>query len=260
MTVAVDTRMLRSDHAPVTLTVVNRRMGCVLVIDGDSQRRLALAAALGTEHHDVQVTATAKVGIHVASAGHPDLVIVDALLEDGTAAEVCTVLRRSPATAQVLVMVLSTHGSEVERIAAFEAGADDYVTRPFSTREVLLRARALLRRLTTPPPTVVPFETIEVGTVRIDRAARRVTAAGVAVALTRRELDLLLHLVDARGRVLTREAIVADLWPGDTPSERVVDTTLKRLRGKLPALARHLRTVRGVGYELTQLEDAAEGS
>lgn len=252
--------MLRSDHAAVTLTVVNRRMGCVLVIDGDSQRRLALAAALGTEHHDVELTATAKIGIHVASAGrHPDLVIVDAVLEDGTAAEVCAALRRGQATAHVLVMVLSTLGSEVERIAAFEAGADDYVTRPFSMRELLLRARALLRRLAPPPPppAAVPAETIEVGTVRIDRAARRVTAGGIAVALTRRELDLLLHLVDARGRVLTREAIVADLWPGDSPSERVVDTTLKRLRSKVPALARHLRTVRGVGYELTSLEDAA---
>jgi two-component system phosphate regulon response regulator PhoB len=251
--------MLRSDHAAVTLTVINRRMGCVLVIDGDFQRRLALAAALGTEHHDVELTASARIGIHVASAGRqPDLVIVDAVLEDGSAAEVCAALRRGQATAQVLVMVLSTLGSEVERIAAFEAGADDYVTRPFSMRELLLRARALLRRLAPPPlPAAVPAEIVEVGTVRIHRAARRVTAGGIAVALTRRELDLLLHLVDARGRVLTRKAIVADLWPGESPSERVVDTTLKRLRSKVPALARHLRTVRGVGYELTALDDAA---
>jgi two-component system phosphate regulon response regulator PhoB len=251
--------MLRSAHTAVTPTMVNRRMGCVLVIDGDSQRRLALAAALGTEHHDVELTATAKIGLHVACAGrHPELVIVDAVLEDGTGAEVCAALRRGPTTAHVLVMVLSTLGSEVERIAAFESGADDYVTRPFSMRELLLRARALLRRLAPAlPPAAVPAEMIDVGTVRIDRAARRVTADGVAVALTRRELDLLLHLVDARGRVLTREAIVADLWPGDSPSERVVDTTLKRLRSKVPALARHLRTVRGVGYELTSTDDAA---
>jgi DNA-binding response OmpR family regulator len=251
--------MLRSDHAAVTQTAVNRGMGCVLVIDGDSQRRHALAAALGTENHDVEMTSTAKIGLHVASAGrHPDLVIVDAVLEDGTAADVCAALRRGQATAHALVMVISTVGSEKERIAAFEAGADDYVTRPFSTRELLLRARALLRRLRAPAPAALLVDTIEIGTVRIHRAARRVTSGGVAVALTRRELDLLLHLVGARGRVLTREAIVAELWPGDPPSQRVVDTTLKRLRNKLPALTRHLRTVRGVGYELTTVDDAAE--
>jgi two-component system phosphate regulon response regulator PhoB len=252
--------MLRKEHAAVTQTAVNRWMGRVLVIDGESQRRLALAAALGGANHEVEVTSTAKIGIHVASAGHPDLVIVDAVLEDGTAADVCTALRRGQATAHVLVMVLSTLGSELERIAAFEAGADDYVTRPFSTRELLLRARALLRRLATPTPAPVQLDTIDVGTVRIDRAARRVTEAGVTMPLTRREFDLLIHLVDARGRVLTREAIVADLWPGDSPSERVVDTTLKRLRNKLPALARYLRTVRGVGYELTSVDEATDAT
>ena len=93
-----------------------------------------------------------------------------------------------------------------------------------------------------------------IGSVRIDRGARRVTANGVSVPLTRRELDLLLRLVDGRGRVLGRETLVADVWPDDTPSERVVDTTLKRLRRKLPALGRRIRTIRGVGYELCEDE------
>lgn len=242
--------MLRRDHTTVARPAVNRRKGRVLVIDGDPQRRLALAAALGTDAHEVEVTATGRVGIHVATASLPDLVIVDAGLEDGSGATTCAALRSEPATSSVLVLVMSTLGAESERVAAFEAGADDYMTRPFSTRELLLRVRALLRRLAKPTPTRPAVETIDVGTIRIDRAARHVTASGVAVGLTRREFDLLIHLVDARGRVLSRETIVGALWRGEARSERVVDTTMKRLRNKLPALARHLRTLRGLGYEL----------
>ena len=139
---------------------------------------------------------------------------------------------------------------EGARVAAFEAGADDYVIRPFSTRELLLRVRALLRRVRvrTPPDRIV------LGSVTIDRGTRRVSVGGESVALTKRELDLLLRLVDGRGRVLGRNTLVADVWPEHTPSERVVDTTLKRLRKKLPALGRRIRTIRGVGYELADDE------
>jgi two-component system phosphate regulon response regulator PhoB len=230
------------------------RVGGVLVIDGDPQWRLTLVAALGSDAHEVEVTATAAVGTQVATASLPDLVIVDAGLEDGSGASVCAALRREYATRGVLVLVMPTVGSEAERVAAFEAGADDCMTRPFSTRELLLRVRALLRRVAA-APRMRPFtELVEVGSVRIDRASRRVTANGVPVGLTRREFDLLLHRVDARGRALSRESVLGDLWRGDAPSERVVDTTLRRLRNKLPALAPHIRTLRGVGYELTAEE------
>ena len=99
---------------------------------------------------------------------------------------------------------------------------------------------------------------IALGAVRIDRGTRRVTMSGVSVALTRREFDLLMRLVDGRGRVLARDTLVADVWATEAPSERVVDTTLKRLRRKLPAVARRIRTIRGVGYELT-LDDSDTG-
>ena len=246
--------MLRRDHAAEAASPVERRKGRVLVIDADPARRLALAAALGTDAHEVEVTATSSSGSHVAATSLPDLVIVDAALDDGSGASVCAALRREHATSGVLVLVLSPFGTEPDRVAAFEAGADDYMMRPFSTRELLLRVRALLRRLTTAPRPRPRAELVDVGAVRIDRAARLVTAHGVRVGLTRREFDLLIHLVEARGRVLTRESMVGDLWHGDATSERVVDTTMKRLRNKLPALAPHIRTVRGVGYELTSDE------
>lgn len=251
--------MLRRDLTAEMPPPVTRRKGRVLVVDGDPQRRLALAAALATDAHEVEVTATVPLSAHVATTSRPDLVIVDAGREDGAAASACAALRREEATRRVLVLVMSMLGSEGERVAAFEAGADDYMMRPCSTRELLLRVRALLRRRAMAPRPRRSVELIEVGTIRIDRAARLVTADGALVGLTRRELDLLIYLVDARGRVLSRESIVGDLWRGKTPSERVVDTTMKRLRNKLPALARHLRTLRGLGYELTSDDADSRG-
>ena len=219
----------------------------MLVIDGDPARRIALAGALGTAPHEVEIVATAATGVSVARMSRPDLVIIESRLPDGTSADICATLRRDPMTSRTLVLVVGASVAEADRIAAFESGADDYVVRPFSVRELLLRIRALLRRLHSRAPP----ETLSIAGVHIDRGTRRVTADGALVALTRRELDLLLRLIDGRGRVLARETIVADVWPDDNPSERVVDTTLKRLRKKLPALARRIRTIRGVGYELT---------
>lgn len=222
-------------------------MGRVLVIDGDAARRVALATALGAEGHDVEMASAAATGAQLARVSRPDLVIVESILSDGSGAEVLTLLRRDPSTARQLVVVIGPSGDEIDRVVAFEHGADDYVTRPFSLRELLLRVRALLRRTrsSTPP------DTIALGPVHIDRGTRRVTVNGAPVSLTRRELDLLLRLFDSRGRVLARETIVADVWREDAASERVVDTTLKRLRRKLPVLSRQIRTIRGIGYELT---------
>lgn len=222
-------------------------MGRILVIDGDPSRRVELAGALGASMHEVEIAAAAETGIHVARLSRPELVIVEYTLPDGSSAEVCSALRQDPSTSRTLFLVIGDSGHETDRVAAFETGADDYVSRPFSMRELVLRVRALLRRASGAPPP----ELVALGPVRIDRGTRRVTSDGATVPLTRRELDLLLRLVDSRGRVLARETIVADVWPEDAPSERVVDTTLKRLRRKLPILGRQIRTIRGVGYELT---------
>jgi two-component system phosphate regulon response regulator PhoB len=226
-------------------------MGRILVIDGDAARRIALAGALGTAAHDVEIAGAAETGVYLAKTSQPELVIVEAYLPDATSADVSQALRREPLTSRTLLLVIGVSNDEADRVAAFEAGADDYVTRPFSTRELLLRIRALLRRVGGP----APVEVIAIGDVRIDRGTRRVIVDGNSVDLTRREFDLLLRLVDGRGRVLARETIVADVWPDDTPSEGVVDTTLKRLRRKLPELGPRIRTIRGIGYELT-VEDS----
>jgi len=222
-------------------------MGRVLVIDGDGPRRIALATALGGDAHDVELAASLVTGLHIARSSQPDLVVVDASLADGDGIGACARLRAESATTNALVLMIGASFEEGVRVSAFEQGCDDYVVRPFSTRELLLRIRALLRRTQRRRP---PADVVTVGPITIDRHARKVSASGERVTLTRKEFDLLLRLVDARGRVLTRSVLVSELWPEDSTSMRVVDTTLKRLRKKVPWLSERIRTVRGVGYEL----------
>src|SRR3954470_13733722 len=112
-------------------------MGRVLLVDGDNGRRLALAAALESGMHEVEIAATAVTGTYVARMSRPDLVIVESVLSDGTSAELCAALRREPITSRMLIMVMSASPAEAERVAAFEAGADEFVARPFSVRELL---------------------------------------------------------------------------------------------------------------------------
>lgn len=229
-------------------------MGRLLLIDGDDAHRLALASALRAAPHDVMTASTADAGCSLARTWKPELVVVDVAPSDGTSTEVCRLLRGDPTTAGMLVLIVGAAATEVDRVDAFEAGADDFVARPFSTRELLLRSHALLRRMNH---RALP-EVVALGSTTIDRGTRRVTDAGAAVELTRREFDLLVRLIDGGGRVLGRDTLVRDVWAGEAPSERVVDTTLKRLRKKLPGVGRRIRTIRGVGYELSANEPDAE--
>lgn len=139
--------MLRRDHPPKVPRHAYRRLGRVLVVDGDAERAGVLCAALKDDGHDVTVEATVAGGAHVAMTTVPDLIVLDADREEGLGLSVCAALRREHETREVLVLVMSSSASEATRVEAFEAGADDYMARPFSTRELLLRARALLRRV-----------------------------------------------------------------------------------------------------------------
>lgn len=222
-------------------------MARVLVIDGDGILRSSLGGALAAAGHEVELAASAASGVPVARASQPDAIVLDAALPDASGIEVCTVLRKDPSTRRSFLVVASTNSDEDDRVAAFEAGADDWIRKPFSTRELLLRVRAILRRRGRR----LPEDTLTLGPLRIERAARRVTVSEERVELTRREFDLLLRLADGRGRVQTRESLVAELWPDEAPSLRVVDTTVKRLRRKMGPSGAWIRTLRGIGYQLT---------
>lgn len=220
-------------------------MARVLVIDRDPQWRLSLAGALTAEGHEVETASSSQAGLALARVSPPDVVIVD-LLSDGSSDDLCRALRSDPIVSRATLLVVSSADDEEHRIAAFEAGADDYLAKPYSIRELALRVRALARRRSRPPPT----EVLAVGTLRIDRAARRADVAGLAIDLTRREFDVLAFLADRAGRVQTRDVLVSEVWGEIADSGRVVDTTIKRLRKKLGDAAPAIRTVRGVGYKL----------
>jgi two-component system phosphate regulon response regulator PhoB len=230
----------------------------VLVIDGDAALRSGLGRSLTEAGHDVELAGSARAGVALARTSPPDVVLLEPHLPDGSGDDVFAALRTDVRSGRTPVIVLSERADEEARVRAFEAGADDFVSKPFSTREVLLRVRALLRRRSS----VAPLDLLAIGPLAIDRAARRVTVDGRPVGLTRRELDLLLLLCDRRGRVQAREVLVAEVWGGalveggDGEGGRVVDSTVKRLRKKLGPAKDLVATVRGAGYRLAEPDPA----
>ena len=177
-----------------------------------------------------------------------DLVLLDVMLPDLSGLEVCRRLRREPDTIRLPIIMLTAKGEEVDRVVGFEVGADDYVVKPFSPRELVLRVQAILRR--TAASTDDGTEAaIHVGELTIDTAAHRVMVANKEVPLTALEFRLLLDLAKRRGRVQPRDTLLERVW-GYSPGieSRTVDTHIKRIREKLGPAADHIETVRGVGY------------
>ena len=218
----------------------------VLVVDDEPQILRALQMKLSSEGYDVDTAATAAAALASAAARIPEAVILDVLLPDGRGTDVCRELR-TWSTAPVLM--LSAVGDEAEKIAALDAGADDYVTKPFSVDELLARLRAALRR--TQPAS---GSAVEIGELRIDFAKRLVTVAGRVVSLTPTEYDLLRLLAQNEGKLLTHPAILREVWgPAYREESNYLHVYVSQLRRKLepdPARPRYLLTQPGVGYRL----------
>jgi two-component system phosphate regulon response regulator PhoB len=177
----------------------------------------------------------------------PDLVLLDLMLPDISGTELCKELKTSPRTRNVPVLILTARGEEIDRVLGFELGADDFVTKPFSVRELMLRIKAILRRHTPEDGEIRE----RVGPIRVDPAAHRAYVADQEVLLTALELKLLILLMARAGRVQSREQLLDDVW-GLSPETqtRTVDTHVKRLREKLGPARDLLETVRGAGYRL----------
>jgi len=181
----------------------------------------------------------------------PDLVVLDVQLPDMLGTEVCKHLRRDPVTASIPILMLTARAEEIDRVVGFEVGADDYVVKPFSPRELVLRVAALLRRVSSPTGAAAGGERIVIGKLVIDVPRHRVTVEGEDVGLTALEFKLLLDLASRRGRVQTRDALLDRVWGYVSGVEtRTVDTHVKRLREKLAAASDYIETVRGVGYRM----------
>ena len=223
-------------------------MSRILVVEDEADLREILEYNLVQAGHTVQTAMTGKDGLRAARATNPDLILLDLMLPDLPGTEVCKTLKKDPATQGIRVIIVTAKGEEIDRVVGLELGADDYVTKPFSVRELLLRVQAVLRRGDKEPPAITEF-----GTLRIDRAAHRVWVLGVEAILTALEFKLLVTLFDRQNRVQSRNVLLNDVWGMQSNiTSRTVDTHVKRLREKLGSAGDYIETVRGVGYRFTE--------
>src|SRR5579864_6431560 len=223
-------------------------MARVLVIEDETDLGEVLDYNLSKEGHRVHVVKTGAEGLRAARDLHPDLILLDLMLPDMSGTAVCKTLKKDQALRDVRVIMVTAKGEEIDRVVGFELGADDYVVKPFSVRELLLRVGAVLRR-----KDVAASDLVDFGELRIDSAAHRVWVSGVEVALTSLEFKLLVTLYERKNRVQTRSILLNDIWGIEADiTTRTVDTHVKRLREKLKNVGRYIETVRGVGYRFTE--------
>jgi two-component system KDP operon response regulator KdpE len=218
----------------------------ILIVDDEPQILRALQLKLHGAGYAVETAATASEAVMKASLRPPDAIILDVLLPDGRGTDVCRELR---GWSTVPILVLSAVGEEAEKIAALDAGADDYVTKPFSGDELLARLRAALRR-----NRVASGPVVEVSELSIDLEKRRVTMAGREVALTPIEYDLLRLLAENEGKLMTHPAILREVWgPAYREESNYLHVYVSQLRRKIepePARPRYILNQAGVGYRL----------
>lgn len=185
----------------------------------------------------------------------PELVLLDIMLPDISGTEVCKQLRGDPETRHIPVIMLTARGEEIDRVVGFEVGADDYVVKPFSVRELMLRVRAILRRA---QPTEPAANELTYGPIRVDTSGHRVWVGADEVELTALEFKLLTTFLSRRGRAQTREVLLEDVWGIEAEvTTRTVDTHVKRLRQKLGPAGGNIETLRGVGYRLRDVPEVA---
>jgi len=224
-------------------------MAHVLIVDDETDLASLVEFNLQQAGLETSVALTGEQALELAKVRVPDIVLLDLMLPDISGKEVCRRLRIDPRTKYVPIVMLTARGEEADRIEGFEVGADDYVTKPFSPRELVLRLKAILRRAATRESA----EQLKLGLLRLDLGAHRAFVATDEIELTALEFKLLNCLMTRPGRVQSREQLLADVWGVTSPLEtRTVDTHVMRLRDKLGAARNMLETVRGVGYRLAE--------
>lgn len=232
-------------------------MAKILVIEDEHDLRQVLDYNLRQAGHEVLLGPTGAEGLAQAREHRPDLILLDLMLPDISGTAVCKALKDGPLTRSIPVVMVTAKGEEIDRVVGFELGADDYIVKPFSVRELLLRVQAILRRGREVEREGEP--NIEFGLLRIDRSAHRVWVDATEIELTALEFKLLVTLYERRNRVQTRAALLDDVWGIQADiTTRTVDTHVKRLREKLDRARDYVETVRGVGYRFVGSPDEAQ--
>lgn len=232
----------------------------ILVVDDEERIRRLLKMYLERENYEIDEAENGEEALDMALKEEYDLIILDIMMPGMDGIEVCQELRKTKATP---VIMLTAKGEEANRVQGFEVGADDYIVKPFSPREVVLRVKALLRRSSTTKFLQTDTQSkdiIIVQNLMIDNDAHRVTVDGKEINLTPKEYELLYYLAQSPDKVFTREELLRDVWKYDFFGDlRTVDTHIKRLREKLnkvsPDAAKLIATVWGVGYKLEAVRE-----
>lgn len=222
----------------------------ILIVDDEPDTVELIEFNLKTAGYDTVTAADGAEALRKARSTNPDLVILDLMLPEIDGLQVCKLLQNDPATKRIPILMLTAKAADVDRILGLELGARDYVTKPFSPRELLLRVRNIV---TPDDPDEDNPQTYTFGELHIDLPRHRVTVQRRPVELTATEFRLLTLLAERRGRVQSREQLLQDVWHYDSIIDtRTVDTHMRRLREKLGKAARFLDTVRGVGYRFIE--------
>jgi len=219
----------------------------VLVVEDEPDIRRLVVLHLEREGFRCRTATTGSDALREVKAAVPDLVVLDLMLPEVDGLEVCRRLRRDTSTAAVPIIMLTAKSDEVDRIVGLEIGADDYVGKPFSPKELVARVRAVLRR--SQPNQATPVLTV--GPITLDAARHAVSLNGQAIVLTPKEFDLLQALLEAAGRVLSREFLLNRVWGyarADVIESRTVDVHVRRLRAKLGDAGSRIATVKSIGY------------
>ena len=218
----------------------------VLIVDDDPDIVRLVSYNLSHAGYEIQTASTGRQALELVQKQPPDLIVLDLMLPDVDGMEVCRTLRQQIPSRRIPILMLTARGEEIDRVVGFELGADDYVSKPFSPRELVLRIKSILRRVGKDRTDVM-----HVGRIQVLPERRQCFVGDSLVTLTAKEFDLLHELMKARGDVLTRDVLMDRVWGyhGDATS-RTLDTHVRRLREKLGKDGDCVETVRGVGYRI----------
>ena len=227
----------------------------ILVIEDEPDIRRNLEYNLGREGFNASSVGSLDEAGEKLKSKKFDLILLDLMLPDGSGLDLCKKIKSNSETETTPIIILTAKDDEVDKVVGFELGADDYVTKPFSVRELILRIKAILKRSDTKTKEVVEVER-QFGDLKIDVDSHEVHVDSQLIELTALEFRLLKELVDKRGRVQSRVQLLSEVWGYNAEvTTRTVDTHIKRLREKLGSMGKYVQTIRGVGYKFSRTPD-----